>query len=57
MTPIVRQTDIRNTAITVLRNRLILIDERCTAEIESKGEWDAGQTILEIQEMVHECAE
>jgi predicted phosphoribosyltransferase len=44
----------KNTTITILKNKLILIDERCEAEIESKGDWDAGQAILEIQEMVHE---
>tara|TARA_R100000152_G_C6768583_1_gene194131 strand:+ start:974 stop:1222 length:249 start_codon:yes stop_codon:yes gene_type:complete len=44
----------KNTTITILKNRLILIDERCEAEIESKGDWDAGQAILEIQEMIHE---
>jgi hypothetical protein len=40
--------------INILKNRLNNIDERCEAEIESKGDWDAGQAILEIQEMIHE---
>ena len=40
--------------ISILKNRLNNIDERCEAEIESKGDWDAGQAILEIQEMIHE---
>ena len=43
-----------NTTITILKSRLILIDERCKVEIESEGDCDAGQAILEIQEMVHE---
>lgn len=44
----------KNTTITILKNRLSLIDDLCEAEIESKGRFGANQKILEIQEMIHE---